>query len=225
MIRILIVEDDRVIAESLCDHLARWGWEPVLVEDFSDVTDVFVKTKPHLVLMDIGLPFYDGYHWCTQIRAISPVPVVFLSSASDNMNIVMAVQTGGDDFIVKPFDLSVLSAKIQAMLRRTYDYGPATPLLEHRGAVLHLAEATLVWQGERIPLTRNEFGILTALMERRGAVVSRDTLMKRLWESDLFVDDNTLNVNIARLRKKLEDIGLTRFIETRKGLGYCLGDA
>ncbi len=225
MVRILIVEDDRVIAERLREHLARWGWEPRVVEDFSDVTGTFVRTEPHLVLMDIGLPFYDGYHWCTQIRALSQVPVVFLSSASDNLNIVMAVQTGGDDFITKPFDLSVLSAKIQAILRRAYDYGPVTPLPEHRGAVLHPTEATLVWQGERIPLTRNELGILNALMERRGAVVPRGTLMKKLWESDLFVDDNTLNVNIARLRKKLEDIGLTRFIETRKGLGYCLGDA
>ncbi len=225
MYRILIVEDDRVIAERLREHLARWGYDPVVAQDFMDVTGCFVRTAPHLVLMDIGLPFFNGYHWCAEIRKISQVPVVFLSSATDNMNIVMAVQTGGDDFIPKPFDLDVASAKIQAMLRRTYAFSQALPLLEHRGAVLNLADATLTWREERIPLSRNEFRILEVLMENRGAVVSRETLMQKLWEGDCFVDDNTLNVNVARLRKRLEDAGLEGYIQTRKGLGYGLGDA
>ncbi len=224
MYTIMMVEDDRVIADLLRDHLLRWGYAVERVQDFTAVIECFARVEPHLVLMDIALPFYNGYYWCGEIRKLSKVPVVFLSSASDNMNIVMAVQMGGDDFIAKPFDLDVVSAKIQAMLRRTYAFGQQVPLLEHRGAVLNLAEATLNWKDSRIPLSRNEFRILQVLMENHGAVVTRDTLMKKLWADDCFVDDNTLSVNMARLRKRLEDAGLPDFVQTRKGMGYGLGE-
>ena len=202
--RILIVEDDRVIAKSIKQHIEAWGCSARTVRDFSDVMHEFAEFNPHLILMDIGLPFFDGYHWCSEIRKVSQVPVIFISSAADNMNIVMAVSMGGDDFIAKPFDLSVLTAKVQAMLRRTYDFSGASNLIEHRGAILNISDATLIYEGNIVDLTKNEYRILQALMENRGRAVSRDMLMKRLWETDSFVDENTLTVNVARLRKKLE---------------------
>lgn len=220
--RVLIVEDDRVIAKSVRQHMGAWGFSARTVRDFSDVMREFAEFDPHLVLMDIGLPFYDGYHWCSEIRRVSRVPVIFISSASDNMNIVMAMSMGGDDFIVKPFDLSVLTAKVQAMLRRTYDFSGPSRLIEHRGAILNVSDATLVYEGEVIDLTKNEYRILQTLMENRGKPVSRETLMKRLWETDSFVDENTLTVNVARLRKKLENYGMKDFIRTKKGIGYLV---
>lgn len=223
MYTIMIIEDDQVIAGLLKEHLVRWGYTVETVADFSLVTECFARVEPHLVLMDIALPFYNGYYWCGEIRKLSKIPVVFLSSASDNMNIVMAMQMGGDDFIAKPFDLDVVSAKIQAMLRRTYAFGQQVPLLEHQGVFLNLADASFSWNDVRIPLSRNEFRILQVLMEGKGAVVSRETLMKKLWASDCYIDDNTLSVNIARLRKTLDDAGLPDFIQTRKGMGYSLG--
>ena len=182
----------------------------------------FAQYDPHLVLVDIMLPFYNGYHWCSEIRKISSVPVVFISSASDNMNIVMAMNMGGDDFIAKPFDLSVFTAKVEAILRRTYDLSGKIPVLEHKGAILNLNDTTLTFQGEKIELTRNEFRILQTLMENKGKVVSRDTLMIKLWESDAYVEENTLNVNITRLRKKLDNVGLEGFIKTKAGSGYII---
>ena len=220
--RVLIVEDDRVIAKSVRQHMEAWSFSARTVRDFSDVMREFAEFDPHLVLMDIGLPFYDGYHWCSEIRRVSRVPVIFISSASDNMNIVMAMSMGGDDFIVKPFDLSVLTAKVQAMLRRTYDFSGPSRLIEHRGAILNVSDATLVYEGEVIDLTKNEYRILQTLMENRGKPVSRETLMKRLWETDSFVDENTLTVNVARLRKKLENYGMKDFIRTKKGIGYLV---
>ena len=202
--RILIVEDDRVIAKSIKQHIEAWGCSARTVRDFSDVMHEFAEFNPHLILMDIGLPFFDGYHWCSEIRKVSQVPVIFISSAADNMNIVMAVSMGGDDFIAKPFDLSVLTAKVQAMLRRMYDFSGTSNLIEHRGAILNISDATLIYEGNIVDLTKNEYRILQALMENRGRAVSRDMLMKRLWETDSFVDENTLTVNVARLRKKLE---------------------
>ena len=168
------------------------------------------------------LPFFNGYHWCSEIRKISSVPIVFLSSASDNMNIVMAMQMGGDDFISKPVDLSVLTAKIQATLRRAYDFSGKTALLEHAGAVLNLNDSSLSFQGQRIELTRNEFRILQTLMEQKGKIVSRDQLMTRLWQDDCYVEENTLTVNVTRLRKKLEAAGLENFIATKVGSGYII---
>ena len=222
MYRILIVEDDAAIASLLERHLTAWGLAARCVEDFRRVIEEFTAFDPQLVLLDVSLPFYDGYHWCREIRKVSRVPVVFVSSAADNMNIVMAMNMGGDDFITKPFDLSVLMAKIQAVLRRTYDFGALSPILEHRGAVLNTADASLTVQGARVELTKNDYRILQTLLERKGSVVSRDTLMEKLWETDSFVDENTLTVNVNRLRKKLDAAGLTGFIATRFGVGYII---
>ena len=220
MHRIFIVEDDAVIAGVVERHLSGWGYQVRQCRDFEHVLEEFAAFDPQLVILDISLPFFNGYHWCRSIRQVSKVPILFLSSASDNMNIVMAVQMGGDDFVAKPFDLSVLTAKVQALLRRTYDFGPAAPLLECGGAVLNLSDASLTVGQTRVELTRNEFRILRLLMEHRGEIVSREAIMTCLWASDSFVDDNTLAVNINRLRKKLAAAGLGDFIRTRKGAGY-----
>lgn len=222
MHRILIVEDDRVIAQAIRARLEAWQMQAQCVQDFEDVLGHFARFDPHLVLMDIRLPYFNGHHWCAQIRAQSGVPVIFLSSASDNMNILMALGMGGDDFIAKPFDLDVLVAKVQAMLRRAYDLGNTRPVLEHRGAVLNLSEATLTYQEQTAQLTKNDFRILEALMERKGQVVSRSQLMEKLWSTDCFIDDNTLTVSVARLRRKLEEMGLEDYIVTRKGMGYMV---
>lgn len=218
-----MVEDDEIIARSIREHLQAWNYDVCCVEDFSNVVAEFVRFDPQLVLMDITLPFFNGYHWCSEIRKISKVPVIFLSSAADNMNIVMAVNMGADDFIPKPFDLEVLTVKIQAMLRRSYDFAGTGSMLEHKGAILNLNETTLTYQEQKIELTKNEFRILEILMENKEKVVSRETLMTQLWESDNYVDENTLSVNVNRLRKKLEALGLEEFILTKKGIGYRLG--
>ena len=223
MYKIFMVEDDEIIARSIREHLQAWNYDVCCVEDFSNVVAEFVRFDPQLVLMDITLPFFNGYHWCSEIRKISKVPVIFLSSAADNMNIVMAVNMGADDFIPKPFDLEVLTVKIQAMLRRSYDFAGTGSMLEHKGAILNLNETTLTYQEQKIELTKNEFRILEILMENKEKVVSRETLMTKLWESDNHVDENTLSVNVNRLRKKLEALGLEEFILTKKGIGYRLG--
>ncbi len=211
------------MAEAMKKQIESWGLEARCVRDFRNVMAEFAAYDPHLVLLDIGLPFFNGYHWCGEIRRVSSVPVVFISSASDNMNIIMAMTMGGDDFLPKPVDLSVMTAKIQAVLRRTYDLGAKAPILEHRGAVLNLNDASLTFEGRRVELTKNEFRILQTLMENKGKVVSRDTLMTRLWQMDSYVEENTLTVNVTRLRKKLEDAGLREFIVTRVGVGYIVG--
>ena len=218
-----MVEDDEIIARSIREHLQAWNYDVCCVEDFSNVVAEFVRFDPQLVLMDITLPFFNGYHWCSEIRKISKVPVIFLSSAADNMNIVMAVNMGADDFIPKPFDLEVLTVKIQAMLRRSYDFAGTGSMLEHKGAILNLNETTLTYQEQKREITKNEFRILEILMENKEKVVSRETLMTKLWESDNYVDENTLSVNVNRLRKKLEALGLEEFILTKKGIGYRLG--
>ena len=223
MYKIFMVEDDEIIARSIREHLQAWNYDVCCVEDFSNVVAEFVRFDPQLVLMDITLPFFNGYHWCSEIRKISKVPVIFLSSAADNMNIVMAVNMGADDFIPQPFDLEVLTVKIQAMLRRSYDFAGTGSMLEHKGAILNLNETTLTYQEQKIELTKNEFRILEILMENKEKVVSRETLMTKLWESDNYVDENTLSVNVNRLRKKLEALGLEEFILTKKGIGYRLG--
>ncbi len=222
MYRIFLVEDDQSIAGAVAKHLDSWGWEVHRVMDFQRVLEEFQAFGPHLVLLDIGLPFRNGYHWCAGMRKVSRVPIVFLSSASDNMNIVMAMNMGGDDFVAKPFDLDVLTAKVQALLRRTYDFGAAAPMLEARGAVLATGDNSLTYEGQKLELTRNEYRMLQVLLEQKGRTVSRETLMQRLWETDSFVDENTLTVNMARLRRKLEGLGLTEFIRTKKGLGYLI---
>ncbi len=224
MYKILIIEDDSTIADAVRRHLEKWGSEVECVTDFTEVLEHFVRFSPQLVLVDIGLPFYNGYYWCAQIRKISQVPVIFLSSASDNMNVVMAMNMGGDDFIAKPFDLDVLSAKVQAVLRRAYAYhGQAASVMEYKGAVLNLSDMTLMYAGRQLELSKNEFRILQLLYEHAGQPVSREHMMKRLWDNEYFVDDNTLTVNINRLRRNLKEIGLEDFIHTKKGVGYQIG--
>ena len=222
MYRIMLVEDDATIVDILSRQLEKWGYLVRAVQDFDRVMEEFREFQPQLVLMDLSLPFFNGYYWCTEIRKISRVPVLFLSSASDDMNLIMAINMGADDFIAKPFDMDVLVAKIQAILRRTYSFGNPGNILEHKGAVLNLSGATLTWNGMELELTRNELRILELLFSQAGRPVSRDAIMTKLWESDSFVDDNTLTVNITRLRKKLEAAGLADFIITRKGLGYMV---
>ncbi|WP_288562634.1 response regulator transcription factor [uncultured Streptococcus sp.] len=222
MHKILLVEDDEVIRQQVKKMLEQWGYEVVLVEDFMEVLSIFVKVEPHLVLMDIGLPLFNGYHWCQEIRKVSKVPIMFLSSRNQAMDIVMAINMGGDDFVTKPFDQNVLLAKIQGLLRRSYEFGKDQSLLEYMGVILNLKAMDLVYQGEVVSLTKNEFQILQVLFDNAGNIVSREDLMKELWNSDFFIDDNTLSVNVARLRKKLEAVGLKDFIETKKGVGYGL---
>lgn len=222
MYKIFIVEDDAGIASAVARQAEAWGLEAKCVQDFQNVLTEFLAYQPHLVLLDIGLPFFNGYYWCEKIRAVSSVPILFLSSASDNMNIVMAMNMGADDFIAKPFDQNVLAAKIRAMLRRTYDFAPAAPVMEHRGALLSTGDNTLTYQGEKIELSKNEYRILLVLMKDKGKVVSREKLMQSLWETDSFVDDNTLTVNVNRLRKKLDAAGLHDFITTKFGVGYIV---
>ena len=222
MYKILIIEDDLTMAQAIQKEMTAWGNEAEYVQDFRNVMKIFAEYDPHLVLMDITLPFYNGYHWCSEIRKVSDVPVIFISSAADNMNIIMAVNMGGDDFIAKPFDLGVLTAKTQAVLRRTYDMSGKVPVLEHRGAMLNLYDTCLTYEGKKISLTKNEFRILQTLMENKGRLVSRETLMTKLWETDDYIEENTLTVNIARLRKKLENAGLQDFITTKVGEGYII---
>ena len=222
MYKILIVEDDRTIAETLASHLAQWGYEVKCVEDFKNVLEEMTEFSPHLILLDIILPFFNGFHWCQRIREFSKVPILFLSSASDNMNIVMAMNMGGDDFVEKPFDLNVLTAKVQALLRRSYSFQGNVNVIEHQGLILNLSDASVLYDGAKIDLTKNEYRILQCLMERAGKIVSREDIITKLWEDDSFIDDNTLPVNMTRLRKKLEKSGLQDVILTKKGIGYML---
>lgn len=220
--RILIVEDDTGISEAVAQVMKGWGLEAPAVTDFRDVMGEFARFQPHLVLLDISLPYMDGYHWCREIRKVSSVPVIFISSASDNMNIIMAVNMGADDFIPKPFDTNVLVAKVLALLRRTYDFGLSSQIVEHKGAILNTGDGSLTYKGEKIELSKNEYRILLTLMQSKGKTVSRERLMEALWETDAFIDENTLTVNVGRLRKKLEGAGLSDFIATKFGVGYII---
>lgn len=222
MSRILIVEDDSTIASNVAAHLERWDYETKQIEDFKCVMEAFQQFDPQLVILDIGLPFYNGFYWCQEIRKISSVPILFLSSMNDNMNIVMAMNMGGDEFIEKPFDLNVVTAKVQAVLRRTYEFRGTADIMEWNGAILNLADATVLYQDQKQELTKNEFKILQMLLENTGKIVSRESIMTRLWDSNEFIDDNTLTVNVARLRKKMEQIGLGGKIITKKGIGYMV---
>lgn len=222
MYKILIVEDDLTIAKTLAAHLNKWDYNVVYAQEFKNVMELFVKEAPQMVLLDITLPFYNGFYWCTEIRKMSKVPIIIISSASENMNIVMAMNMGADEFIEKPFDLNVVTAKVQAMLRRTYAFQGQVNMVQHKGVVLNISDASLMFEGNKLELTKNEFKILQQLMEHAGQIVSRDEIMERLWESDSFVDDNTLTVNMTRLRKKLEDAGIKEYIATKKGIGYLV---
>lgn len=222
MYRIFIVEDDLTIARTLADHLEKWDYEAKYAADFKNIIKEFIEFDPQLVILDIMLPLFNGFHWCQEIRKISRVPIIFLSSANDNMNIVMAMNMGGDEFIEKPFDLSVATAKVQAVLRRAYSFQGAVEVIECKGMVLKLDDATVNFKGTEKELTKNEFRILKLLMEKAGQIVSRDEIIERLWESDEFIDDNTLTVNVTRLRRKLYSMGITDVIKTKKGIGYII---
>ena len=222
MYRILVIEDDRSIADAIATLLTAWDMNAHTATNFRNILGEFSSFEPHLILLDIRLPFYNGYHWCQEIRRVSKVPIIFISSASDSMNIVMAMNMGADDFIAKPFDMNVLLAKVQALLRRTYDFAADASLLEHHGAILNIGDGTLTYMGETIPLSKNEYRILLTLMQNKGKVVSREKLMEALWATDSFVDENTLSVNVNRLRKRLDAVGLTEFITTQHGVGYIV---
>lgn len=224
MYRIFMIEDDPGILEAVKNKGEKWELQVTGVKNFRKILPEFSEIQPHLVIMDIGLPAFDGYYWCAEIRKLSKVPIIFLSSVSDHMNMVMAMNMGGDDFVAKPFDIDVLIAKIQALLRRTYDFAGTMPILEHRGAFLNMENATLTYQDSVIELTKNEHRILVLLLENKGRIVSRERLMDALWESDSYIDDNTLTVNVGRLRKKLETNGLADFIQTKFGAGYYIGE-
>ena len=222
MYKIMIVEDDALLAKALQKTISSWDYDVRCVKRFDAVTDECREIEPHLVIMDIMLPFYNGYHWCAEIRKFSKVPVMFLSSAADNMNIVRAVNMGGDDFIAKPVDGTVLVAKIQALLRRCYDMPMPVPTLSHNGVTLDLGDTTVSYNGSTIELTKNEFRIMQTLLENKGKVVSRDALMIKLWQADCYVEENTLTVNVNRLRHKLAEIGVTDLIKTKVGSGYII---
>ena len=222
MYRIFFVEDDDGIFGAVRDRAAQWDWEVFGVRDFRAVPQEFEEIRPHLVLLDVGLPFFNGYHWCAELRKRSDIPIVFLSSAADNLNIVTAMQMGGDDFIAKPVDINVLAAKIQAILRRCS--GMTAQPLSVRGLTLHPNDSSADYNGIRLELTKNESRILQTLMENHGKIVSRDTLMMKLWQDDCYVEENTLTVNVTRLRKKLAAAGLSDFIRTKVGSGYLIGD-
>lgn len=220
MFKILVVDDSQIIARSLKKDFEKWGYEVILVEDFERVFDLFKEENPSLVVMDIGLPYFDGYHWTRKIRDISNVPIIFLSSKEDTMNKIMAMEMGADDFVTKPFEVELLTAKVKALLRRTYDYKQGSDKLEKDGLILDLKSMQASFAGKSIDLSKNEFKILETLMVNAGKVISRDKLMTALWSTDIFIDDNTLTVNISRLRKSLEGLGVKDFIKTKVGKGY-----
>lgn len=222
MYKLMIVEDDRGIAEGIEQLVKSWNIEAYVINDFKNLMYEFAEIQPHIVLIDISLPFFNGYHWCNEIRKISKVPIIFISSAADNMNIVMAINMGADDFVAKPFDGEVLVAKVQALLRRTYDFTDTPRLIEHKGVFLNLEDNTVTYEGNKVELTKNEYRILKCLMENKEKVVSREKLMENLWQTDCFIDDNTLTVNVNRVRKKLDSIGILNFISTKIGYGYII---
>lgn len=220
--KILIIEDDKTIAESIKKYLEKWEYQVKCVADFREVVSEVTSFKPELILLDITLPFYNGFYWCSEIRKFTKIPIIFISSADDKMNIVMAMDMGGDDFISKPFDLTVLTAKINAILRRSYSFKSCVNVIEHKGIILNLNNAEVSNGDKGMELTKNEFKIMQLLMENAGEIVSRDTIMIHLWDSESFIDDNTLTVNLTRIRKKLSQIGINDYIITKKGIGYLV---
>lgn len=219
----MIVEDDHTIRDLLGDMLEKWNFEVIKLEEFDHVLETFLNEKPHLLLLDINLPFFNGFHWCNKIREVSQVPIIFISSRNTAMDMVMAMNMGGDDFIQKPFDTDVLLAKINALLRRSYSYTDTEPnILEHEGIILNLKDWKLLYGDKNVELTKTEFLILKLLLQNKGSVVNRKKIMRSLWKDENFVDDNTLTVNIARLRKKIDELGKKNFITTKKGEGYII---
>ena len=221
---IMIVEDEKVIRDAVVSELEKWNYEVVAVEDFSQVYTQFLSVNPQLVILDITLPFFNGYYWCQEIRKVSQVPIMFLSSHDQPMDIVMSINMGADDYMTKPFEPSVLVAKIQGMMRRSYEFVQKKDWIQYKGATLQLASTKVSFNGEEIDLSKNELIVLRVLFEKQGDIATREELMNQLWNSDLFVDDNTLSVTVARLRKKLAEIGLANLITTKKGIGYGMAE-
>ena len=222
MQKIFLVEDDKTISQLVAKNLTNWGYQVQEVKDFQTILKQIDDFQPHLIILDISLPFFNGYYWCQEIRKTSRVPIMFLSSHDQPMDIVMAINMGADDFVTKPFEMTVLLAKIQGFLRRTYDFVGEQSLLWFEQVALDLKTMQVSYTEAVEELTRNEFQILRVLFEHGKEVVSREALMRELWNSDIFADDNTLSVNIARLRKKLTELGLPDLIATKKGVGYGL---
>ena len=220
--KLFIVEDDDIIAGLLKRELEKWNYEVSLSRDFNNIMGEFDIHRPHLVLMDINLPFYNGYYWCQEIRKVSNVPIVFISSKTDNMDIIMAMQFGGDDYITKPINTDVMIAKIRAILRRSYEFITNIDYIDFGDVRLVLSDASVEYKDMKIGITKTEMMILESLFKAKGNIVSKDDLIENCWKSNNFIDDNTLAVNIARLRKKLSGIGLNSIIETKKGIGYYL---
>lgn len=220
-IKVLVIEDDQSIFEMIQERFEQWSMKVVRPPNFQKVMDYFTEEKPQLVIVDIQLPAYDGFHWCREIRHISKVPIIFLSSRDHPMDMVMAMNIGADDFVQKPFHMEVLLAKVQAIIRRTYDYGDEQiDVVRWNGASIDYARSTITFNDLHMELTKNELFILRVLLQQVGKIVSRDDLMRKLWDDERFVNDNTLSVNVNRLRLKLEEIGLRDVILTKKGLGY-----
>ncbi|MFJ7969896.1 response regulator transcription factor [Psychrobacillus sp. NPDC096389] len=223
MHKIMMIEDDEKIRKIVAETLKKWQYDVVEVTQFDQVLTEFERNSPHLVLLDINLPVFDGYYWCQQIRSVSNVPIIFLSSRNQNMDIIMAINMGGDDFIQKPFDLDILLAKINALIRRKYTYQEDENIrFNHLGLTLNVTNSTIEYNGQSTELSRNEFILLQVMMRNIGKIVSREDLMQALWNEDQFVDDNTLTVNVNRLRKKIAALGVMDFIGTRKGMGYII---
>ena len=220
MYKIMIVEDDVTIRKILKESLCQWGFNAFYIEDFNQVLKTFIDEKPHLILMDVTLPFYNGYYWTKEIRKYSKLPIIFISSNTGNMDMIMAMNMGGDDYITKPFELDFVIAKVQALLRRSYEFITQSSIIEHEGLILNLLEGIITYQNQSEELTKNELKIIQLLLENKGNIVSRDKMMVKLWNSDCFIDDNTLTVNVNRLRKKIEKLGLMNFVKTKKGMGY-----
>ncbi len=224
MVKVYIVEDDIVIRDTIQKHLSKWGFEVAVVADYNNILNEFLEVEPQLVILDVNLPYFDGFYWCNKIREVSNVPIIFLSSRDSRMDQIMGMNMGADYYIEKPVDLDVLMARINALIRRTYSYAELEEpnVMEHNNVFLHIDTNTLTYLDEKVELTKNEFLILYELLKQKGRIVSRDEIMRVLWEDESFVDDNTLTVNVVRIRKKLTEIGLADFITTKKGQGYMI---
>ncbi|MGI6119267.1 MAG: response regulator transcription factor [Desulfosporosinus sp.] len=221
--RIYVVEDDRMLADEICQLLMKWGFEVRLAETFDNILDEFLIIKPHVVLMDVNIPSFDGFYWCKKIRDISPVPIIFISSRDSSMDVIMGMNNGGDDYLTKPFDNAVLVAKLQAVIRRAYEYSyQESHVLRYRGFTVHLEDATAAYDNKKCELTKNELKILRLLMENQEKIVTREALMRSLWDDEIYVNENTLTVNVNRVRLKLAALGLKSFITTKKGMGYVI---
>ncbi|WP_175639237.1 response regulator transcription factor [Metabacillus schmidteae] len=225
MQKIMIVEDDPKISDHLKKHIEKYGYEVTTVIDFDHVMDEFYRTKPQLVLLDINLPSFDGYYWCRQIRKESVCPVIFISARIGEMDQVMALENGGDDYITKPFSAEIVMAKIRSQLRRAYgEYATKVEerVLENNGLSLFPERLEITFQTKTVSLSKKESDIIESLMERYPRVAGREDLLEKLWDDQTYIDENTLNVNITRVRKKLQEIGLEDVVETVRGAGYRL---